>query len=300
MLNYEEFKDTIASQIKDYLPVEYSDSEVTINSVLKNNSAKLDGLIIKKPESNICPNIYLNQYYADYEDGRDINDIPSDIAHVRHMNDAPADLDVSAITDFSRIRDKIAAKLINTNQNREYLEDKPHTDIADLSAVYYIDLSSDSLGNMTTVITDSLLAQYDITLEKLHEIAIQNMGSKARFCSMLEVLSELMSDSLPQDEFCPADNMMFVLTNETKLNGAAMLLCPETMDKIAEQVGSSYYILPSSIHETLVVPFSDGMNVEELKNMVHEVNSTQLSADEILSDNVYIYDYDKHRIVAAA
>ena len=300
MLNYEEFKDTIASQIKDYLPVEYSDSEVSINSVLKNNSAKLDGLIIKKPESHICPNIYLNQYYADYEDGREIDDILSDIVHVRQMTDAPADLDVSAITDFNRIRDKIAAKLINTYQNREYLEDKPHTDIADLSAVYYIDLRSDSLGNMTTVITDSLLAQYGITLEKLHEIAIQNMVTKARFCNMFEILSELMSDSLPQDEFCPADNMMFVLTNESKLNGAAMLLCPETMDKIAELVGSSYYILPSSIHETLVVPFSDGMNVEELKNMVHEVNSTQLSADEILSDNVYIYDYDKHCIVAAA
>lgn len=300
MLNYEEFKDAVASQIKDYLPVEYANSDVTIHSVLKNNATRLDGLSIKKPESNICPNIYLNQYYTDYEDGRDIDDILSDIAHVRQMNDAPADLDVSAITDFSRIKDKIAAKLINTNQNREYLEDKPHTDIADLSAVYYVDLRSDSLGNMTAVITDSLLAQYDITLEKLHEIAVQNMESKARFCSMLEVLSELMSDSLPQDEFCPADNMMFVLTNESKLNGAAMLLCPETMDKIAEQVGSSYYILPSSIHETLVVPFSDGMNVEDLKNMVHEVNSTQLSADEILSDSVYIYDYDKHHIVAAA
>lgn len=300
MLNYEEFKDAVASQIKDYLPVEYANSDVTIHSVLKNNATRLDGLSIKKPESNICPNIYLNQYYTDYEDGRDIDDILSDIAHVRQMNDAPADLDVSAITDFSRIKDKIAAKLINTNQNREYLEDKPHTDIADLSAVYYIDLCSDSLGNMTTVITDSLLAQYDITLEKLHEIAIQNMVTKARFCNMFEILSELMSDSLPQDEFCPADNMMFVLTNESKLNGAAMILCPETMDKIAELVGSSYYILPSSIHETLVVPFSDGMNVEELKNMVHEVNSTQLSADEILSDNVYIYDYDKHRIVAAA
>lgn len=300
MLNYEEFKDAVASQIKDYLPVEYANSDVTIHSVLKNNATRLDGLSIKKTESNICPNIYLNQYYTDYEDGREIEDILSDIAHVRQMNDAPADLDVSSITDFSRIKNKIAAKLINTNQNREYLEDKPHTDIADLSAVYYIDLRSDSLGNMTTVITDSLLAQYDITLEKLHEIAIQNMGSKARFCNMFEILSELMSDSLPQDEFCPADNMIFVLTNESKLNGAAMILCPETMDKIAELVGSSYYILPSSIHETLVVPFSDGMNVDELKNMVHEVNSTQLSADEILSDSVYIYDYDKHRIVAAA
>lgn len=232
MLNYEEFKDAISSQIKDYLPL--------------------------------------------------------------------ADLDVSAITDFSRVRDKIAAKLINTDQNREYLEDKPHTDIADLSAVYYINLGTDSCGSMTTVITDALLSQYGITVNELHKIAVQNMGSKARFCSMFEVLSELMSGSLPQDELCQADNMMYVLTNDTKLNGAAMLLCPATMDKVAEQVGSSYYIILSSIHETLIVPFSDDLNVDQLRQMVHEVNSTQVAPDEILSDNVYVYDYDNHRIVAAA
>ena len=70
MLNYEEFKDAVASQIQDYLPAEYANSDVTIHSVLKNNATRLDGLTIKKPESNICPNIYLNQYYADYKDGR--------------------------------------------------------------------------------------------------------------------------------------------------------------------------------------------------------------------------------------
>lgn len=298
MLNYEEFKDAVASQIKDYLPAEYANSDVTIHSVLKNNSTRLDGLTIKKPESNICPNIYLNPYYADYKGGRKIEDILSDIARIRQMSEAPIDLDVSAITDFCRIKDKISAKLVNTERNKEYLKDKPHTDIADLSAVYYIDLGSDSYGKMTTVITDTLLSHYGITIEELHEIAIQNMGTKARFCSMFEVWSELMGASAP-NEIQKVDNMMFVLTNDSKINGAAMLLCPATMNKIAEQVGSSYYILPSSVHETLVVPFSDGLNVEDLKNMVHEVNSTQLSADEILSDSVYIYDYDKHRIVAA-
>lgn len=298
MLNYEEFKDAVASQIKDYLPAEYANSDVTIHSVLKNNSTRLDGLTIKRPESNICPNIYLNPYYADYKGGRKIEDILSDIARIRQMSEAPIDLDVSAITDFCRIKDKISAKLVNTERNKEYLKDKPHTDIADLSAVYYIDLGSDSYGKMTTVITDTLLSHYGITIEELHEIAIQNMGTKARFCSMFEVWSELMGASAP-NEIQKVDNMMFVLTNDSKINGAAMLLCPATMNKIAEQVGSSYYILPSSVHETLVVPFSDGLNVEDLKNMVHEVNSTQLSADEILSDSVYIYDYDKHRIVAA-
>lgn len=299
MLNYSEFKDAIASQIKDYLPADYSDADVTITSVLKNNTTRLDGLTIKSPKSNICPNIYLNQFFADYEDGRNIEDILSDIARIRQMHDSPSDLDVTAITDFSRVKDKIAAKLINTEHNKEYLADKPHRDIADLSAVYYINLGTDSCGSMTTVITDALLSQYDITVDELHEIAIQNMGTKARFCSMSEVLSELMSADI-QDGLCQADNMMYVLTNDTKLNGAAMLLCPITMDKVAEQVGSSYYILPSSIHESLVVPFNDGLDVEQLRQMVHEVNSTQVAPDEILSDNVYLYDYDNHRIIAAA
>lgn len=300
MLNYSEFKDAIASQIKDYLPADYSDADVTITSVLKNNTTRLDGLTVRIPHSSICPNIYLNQYYADYENGRNIEDILSEIARVRQMHDTPADLDVTAITDFSRVKDKVAAKLINTEQNKEYLSDKPHTDIADLSAVYYINLGTDSCGSMTTVITDALLSQYHITVDELHEIAIQNMGTKARFCSMFEVLSELMSGSLPQDELCQADNMMFVLTNDSKLNGAAMLLCPATMDKVAEQVGSSYFIVPSSIHEALIVPFNDALDAGQLKQMVHEVNSTQVAPDEILSDSVYIYDYDNHRIVAAA
>ena len=298
-MTYEDFKDTIKEQIKDYLPADYSDADVTITSVLKNNATRLDGLSIRTPKSNICPNIYLNQFFTDYENGRNIEDILSDIARIRQMHDGPANLDVSAITDFDRVRDRIAAKLINTEQNKEYLADKPHRDIADLSAVYYINLGTDTCGSMTTVITNALLSQYGVTVDELHEIAVQNMGSKARFCSMFEVLSELMSSEI-QEGLCPADNMMYVLTNDSKLNGAAMLLCPTVMDKVAKQVGSSFYILPSSISETLIVPFNDDLNVDQLRQMVHEVNSTQVAPDEILSDNVYVYDYDNHRIVAAA
>ena len=222
-MTYEDFKDTIKEQIKDYLPADYSDADVTITSVLKNNATRLDGLSIRTPKSNICPNIYLNQFFTDYENGRNIEDILSDIARIRQMHDGPANLDVSAITDFDRVRDRIAAKLINTEQNKEYLADKPHRDIADLSAVYYINLGTDTCGSMTTVITNALLSQYGVTVDELHEIAVQNMGSKARFCSMFEVLSELMSSEI-QEGLCPADNMMYVLTNDSKLNGAAMLL----------------------------------------------------------------------------
>ena len=75
MLNYDEFKDAITSKIKDYLPADYADATVSINSVLKNNSLKLDGLNIRRENESICPNIYLNQFYEDYRDGRDFEDI---------------------------------------------------------------------------------------------------------------------------------------------------------------------------------------------------------------------------------
>ncbi|MBE5848666.1 MAG: hypothetical protein E7298_00680 [Lachnospiraceae bacterium] len=300
MLNYDEFKDAIASQIKDFLPESYSDAAVSFSSVLKNNSLKLDGLNIRRDGESVCPTIYVNAIYNQYKDGRELEDILSEIAHIRQSHEGPLNLDVAAITDFSRIRDKLRVKLINSEQNTEYLKDKPHTEIADLSAVYYIDLGSDSCGNMTTVITDNLLSQYGVSIEELHLIAISNMGSQARFCTMFEVLSEMMPAQMFDNDFNGADNMLFILTNQNKVNGAAMLLCPDAMDMVREQIGESYYILPSSVSEILCVPFKDDLDVNSLKDIVHEVNSTQVAPDEVLSDTVYLYDYDKHCIVAAA
>ena len=300
MLTYNEFKDAIASQIKDYLPESYQDATVSFTSVLKNNSLKLDGLNIRRDGESVCPTIYVNAIYDQYKDGRELEDILSDIARIRQSHGGPLNLDVSAITDFSRIKDKIRCKLINREQNADYLLDKPHTDIADLSAVYYIDLGSDSCGNMTTVITDNLLSQYGVSIEELHQIAISNMGSQARFCSMFEVLSELMGDNAPTDEQMLSDNAMFVLSNEAKINGFSVFLCPDVMDDVAEKVGKDFYVLPSSVHEGLVIPRNPGIELDSLLSMVKEVNATQVSLEERVSDHVYYYDYDEHSLVVAA
>ena len=288
MLNYEEFKDTIVSKIKDYLPADYADATVTINSVLKNNSLKLDGLNIRRENERIIPNIYLNQFYDDYSDGRALEDILSDIAKIRQKNSGPVDFDVTAI------------KLINSEQNAEYLKGKPHIEFADLSAIYYIDLGTDECGSMTTVISDYLLSQYEVSVEELHQTAIRNMASNARFSTMFEVLTEIMSDNIPADALCEADDMMFVLSNKNKINGASMLLCPSVMDMITEKVGKDYYLLPSSIHEALVVPDRPDMEVDSLASMVREVNATQVAKEEQLSDHVYRYNYDNHSLVIAA
>lgn len=305
-MTYEEFKDTVVARINDYLPASYQDAAISIAPVLKNNNRRLDGLLIRRMladgtnTESVAPNIYLNQFYEEYKDGRELEDILSEIARIRKSHEGPLDLDVAAITDWEQVKPKVLVKLVNSAQNAEYLEGKPHKDIADLSAIYYIDLGTDSCGNMTTVITDALLSQYGVSVEELHQTAVQNMGSKARFCSMFEVLSELMPDNSPVDELPQSDGQMYILTNQNKVNGASMILCPQIMDEIGRQIGTSYFVLPSSINELILVKSENEFDVDALRTMVREVNSTQLAADEILSESVYLYDYDIHSLVVAA
>ena len=300
MLNYEEFKDAVASRIKEFLPDSYQDATISIVPVLKNNSLRLDGLTIRREGESVCPNVYINGMYDQYKDGRELEDILSEIARIRQSHEGPLDLDVAAITDWEQVKPKVLVKLVNSAQNAEYLEGKPHKDIADLSAIYYIDLGTDIYGNMTTVITDALLSQYGVSVEELHQTAVQNMGSKARFCSMFEVLSDLMGENAPTDEQMLSDTAIFVLSNEKKINGFSVFLCPEVMDDVAEKVGTDFCIIGSSIHEGLVIPRNSGIELDSLVSMVKEVNATQVSQEERVSDHVYLYDYDSHSLVIAA
>lgn len=87
---------------------------------------------------------------------------------------------------------------------------------------------------------------------------------------------------------------MFVLTNDTKVNGAAAILNDDTRQEIADKVGD-FYVLPSSIHETLIIPKDAGMELRDLEQMVQEVNQTQVAPQERLSDHVYEYDAKKER-----
>ena len=88
---------------------------------------------------------------------------------------------------------------------------------------------------------------------------------------------------------------MFVLTNDTKVNGAAAILNDDIRQEIAEKVGD-FYMLPSSIHETLIIPKDAGMEFKELEQMVQEVNQKQVAPGERLSDHVYEYDAKEHEL----
>lgn len=314
-MNFDEFKQAIVDNIKDYLPAKFEESDVEVRQVLKNNDTVLDGLTIQDPDTNVAPTIYLNQFFEEYQNGRDLNDIIGDIADVYIANTVDRQMDVSFVTDFEKAKGNILPRLVNAEENQELLAQRPHMIMDDLAVTYHLEMGKSENGNMSVAITNTILDTYGISQEELHDLAVANLEEKmpAIFQGMSEVVKEMMLPQIMSDldlskeaaldyieQMIPDGNeQMYVLSNDSRLHGAAAVLNEKAMEDIAEKVGGDFFILPSSIHELLVVPKQDGMELSDLEAMVQEVNATQVAPEEKLSDHVYEYDAKEKELYRA-
>ena len=85
---------------------------------------------------------------------------------------------------------------------------------------------------------------------------------------------------------------MYVLSNQEKLYGAACMLYPEVLSAFGEICGRDFYVLPSSIHEVLLV-FAEEGKEKELKEIVTDMNRNHVAPEEVLSDSIYHYNTKK-------
>jgi hypothetical protein len=315
MLDYEEFKQEIKDNIKDFLPEEYKDASVDIQTVTKNNGLELDGVMIRQPDENIAPNVYVNAMFEDYQAGRDMSDIMAEIADIRVENEPKHDFNVSNVINFDSIKDNIVPKLVNAEMNAEELAGRPHEMVDDLAVVYTVIVQNNDEGRASMPLTNELFEKYGISQEELHSVAMANMENfekptfKSMHDTMVDVMLGDMTASFGGDEEAarayieemlpPEEVQMFVVSNEAKLNGAASMLDDKLMDQVTEQLGEDFFVIPSSIHECIVIPNDGSINVEDMTQMIQEVNATQVLPQERLSDHAYMYDSDQHQLVRA-
>lgn len=296
MMKFEEFKAVVVEKIREYLPISFAIADVEVQTVIKNNDLKLSGLTIKSVSSNISPTIYLEKFYDEYVDGTDIEIILKKIAEVRMSTEVEEPFDVMQFTCLDNAREKIVPRLINAAMNKELLKQKAHKLVADLAITYHIILDSfndDSVANIA--VTNELLNHWNITVEELNDIAVANLPRllPSTFKGMTEVMAGMLGEddlgllSIPNDE-----EQMYVLTNDKKMHGASALLDKAMMEYIVNRVGE-FYIIPSSIHETLIVPVKSGLDIEQLEDMVREVNATQVAIEEQLSNHIYKYNTEE-------
>lgn len=312
MMTYEEFKDEIKDELKEYLPEKYQDADIVMSPVIKNNDTVLDAISIREPEINIAPSIYINQFYEDYQNGRSMDSILSAIVKINEEHSVSENFDLSNVMDIDQVKDKIVAKLVNEEMNQQLLSGKPYGNIEDLAVIYQIRLSAEKGGVASITVNDQMLDSWGVTQEELHDIAMNNINIdrdvsiKSMHEQMMEIMLPdiMMQNDMTEDEakimigtMMPEENGNFyVISNREKVNGAAVILNDEVREKIAEEIGGDYFILPSSIHELLALRKEDGMDYHELEGMVRDINQNEVSPEERLSDHVYEYDAKAHEL----
>lgn len=298
-----------ADAVKGILEKRLADCEVEIREVEKNNGVLLTGIAIRRKGSPIAHTIYINQLFEEYRDGRDVQEIAGEIEKVYQLERKPdlQDFHVEDLVDFEKIRNKISLKLVNAGKNKNRLKSMPHRMFLDLAVVYEACVVNLTGAVGTVVVTNDMMKSWGVKEELLYELALHNTLEHDR--GVVKPLESLMQTLIGSGEKTEEEThhykdfdisiaediqetALYVATNRSKTNGAAVLLYPNLLDSVGTLLGD-YFVLPSSIHETLLLPTDGGMEPDTLIQMVHEVNASVVADEEVLSENVYRYDVAK-------
>lgn len=298
ILSYEEFKEALKMQLSEKIPnVSFREHDV-----LKNNGQHLEGMTITISNSNIAPTHYPERLYEDYKSGVSIEEMSEKMAH--NLKSQFFEMPQMPIFTREQAQEHIIFRLVNTAMNKEMLETCPHKEIegTDLSAVPRWIVSDDAEGNASFLVTNNLLSKLKMTKEEVLKVAEENTKNMDFSCvNMAELMRQMMiDDGVPAefiDQMVPDENIpIYVVTTDNKLDGAVSITSDKTMQMVSEKIDDNFYVLPLSRHEIICVPASQFSDFKELKAMVEEVNTTQVSRDDFLSDNVFHYDAMKHEI----
>ncbi len=291
-------KEEFVEELKEGLAEELSGHDLQFDQqqVHKANE-DLEGLTVRlmdRNEGRVAPTIYPEQLYEEYKDGRDIKDIVSSYAEI--IDRSSPEFDLNSLTAESA-KDHISFSLVNSRENEEWLKGIPHEEIGDLSAIprWHLDEMPD--GKASFVVTDQIAQSLKMTKEEILSIARENTEKEHYTVQgMSETMAEIMRSQGMSDEYIDemigvmsAEEKMFVISNESKIDGSSAMLSDSAMQAAYERIGEDFYILPSSRHEVLAVPESTISRPEDLKEMVESVNATEVSRSDYLSDNVYRY-----------
>ena len=302
MLDIREFIEEMKSEVMSRLPDDVTgDILVDDVEVVKMNDQKLHGLTFKMPGVDAAPTLYVDEMYEAYKDGADLGYLATEMADMYSASRnavAPPEVDLS----YDNVKDKLTVRLLEKKRNHEFLSTMPYVSVGHgLAVIADINMGEDRGGDWRIAINNGVLESLGVDKERLFSDAMSNAKIYDP-ASLVDMSSALFSPEkvnlLEREEpIAPEDiGGMYVLTNSTGSLGAAALFYPDVKEKAAELFGGDYYILPSSVHEVILVPASAGINEKELCDMVKQANRTVVDEKDILSDDVYHYSRDERRL----
>lgn len=284
---------------------EQNDQKIEVVTVPKNNDVELIGWRVILEKGNVCPTIYAEEYYDKVtstdidEEINDIQDVVEEILKIikkpipRELGDV-----IEILSEYCNVCEEVMPVLVNRKMNEKMLEDLVWKPIGkDLAIIYKIILCANGENFGSTSITKQMLyglwKDQDVTEEDIYENAMMYLKDhcKPYIRPMSEILRELMShlDQEVVEELIPEDDRMHVITTKGSVYGASAILDKELMKKIREDYGD-FRLIPSSIHEWILVKVDPDTDEEALNGIISEVNDNEVKASEVLSDHYYTYE----------
>lgn len=325
-MNFTSFTQIILGCLREELGNDYT---VLSGIVNKNNGVRRTGITIRKEGQNVFPTIYIDEFYREDLTEKETAQIANRLLESFAAAEFEEKVDLSSFTDFVRAKKKLAFKLISVERNQKLLKTIPHKVFHNLAIVYYYTVQEAPFyGNAVVLINNHHMRQWGTGPDELLEIAGRNTPDLFPWAidSMEEIMRGMLAEDLSREreadksdtfsgkrmdekdwedelieqvaaDFTSGRVPMYVLTNRQKINGAACMLYPDVLRVFGEKIGRDFYILPSSIHELILVPDDESVSKEALWEIVTDINRTQVAEEEILADSIYYYNRKKDRIL---
>ena len=305
-VSFQQRKDKKLNNEKDYIQfltelkecVEaFFEGKVTgeVCTSLKNNGVNVTGLLLKGENERVAPNFYLENQYVEWMRGiRTLEEIGNQLCNsYREEVEKSRPLLNGIKFEWEEFRRHVFMRLINKERNADQLESVPYKDFMDLAIVYYYSITLEDDVQGTLIISKEHMELLGVTEEELYQAAESNIQryQPAKIRCMQDLLYDLgkkVGVEISQAKECYP--YMFVLTNTKGMFGAVSMTCDVELECFAKRIGKGFYILPSSVHEVILVPENKEFCVEYFASIVREINETQLDPTEILSDSIYFYD----------
>lgn len=261
-MNFDEFKKQLMQDIPDQIN---SDAKIIVaeNNVDKLQNESYQGIVVRKEGEQIGVTLNVSALY----EHMDRNDISYDEMLSRATDiveqefEQSPEIDIASLSNYEAMKEKLIIQVVPTAENADMLANIPHHEMEDMSVVYRLNMGSSDNGRATVLVTNAMMDSYGITAEQLHQDALEfaPMNEPAVIQSMAEVLMEMMGPEM--GEMLPPEEMpMYVASVPDRVQGAGILAYPDFMEQAKERLGGDFYVLPSSVHECILLADSGDMD----------------------------------------
>lgn len=293
----EEFLLELQECIRKELGEEYC---VTAHETEKLNGVVKETLLIRRIGYECAPSFYVEEMYQSYCEGMPVELLSEQIANVIRRETEEKKEIAGEICSREWLEQNIYVRLINYEANEALLTNSIFIRKLDLAIVFYVltEQGEDGIRSyrllrpvwekagfgapedyLSTAIenTRRLFPECRIKMESFLKECLKKRGMEAPMN-----LEEVFGKETP---------LLLILSNQQKINGSAVIFYPGFLERLEKEYGE-FYLIPSSIHEILLIRAEEGLTEAEMNLMVKEVNETQVEAEEVLSDHIYYYSAD--------